>query len=253
MFSANRYERPKEFAKRAGAELLPEQLKQKGIISEDNDESYELELYEMEWPEGYRNVNEAVQSMVQALADEVPGEVTNTDDLEACIRATERLAPIFYLELQLRTWQPSDKNVLSEIIERFRKVRLAPANPKYFLLFVVAKYYNDSERMVEPDHRGFFQRLMRPRIDIDEILANLVEEGAPYGLLAPLEKIERHHVDVWFNKTRKTIDIPEEYEEDIINKMHQPFLEHDSDKEHYQVVAPCMRDALKAVFLAKNG
>lgn len=248
LVAANSYERAEEFARRAGAELIPEHLKELGVISDGNDEGYELEFYTLNWPAGYRSIGEALNTLIEQLADVVPGEVANRSDLQACLGATDTVAPIVYMDLPLYSWRPDDRGVLEAYLAAFEGVQQAPAARRFPILFVAAQYYEDRERMVAREATGILGRLFGGREDIDDVLTELAKGGRRRCTLPTLPKVARQHVDAWYNETNRELRIPDEFREDVRARIHEPYKS-GTLEEHYQEVAKCMRDALREVFL----
>lgn len=252
LFAAHRYEQPGEFATRAANELLPQFLKTKGIISDANDQSYEKDLYTLKWPEGYRDTPEALDVMIRELAGKVPGDVDDNSDLAACIQATDSIAPILYLELPLDRWRPTDIDVLREFLKRVSAIRFQAAQQKYLSVFVAAKYYSEKERQVELPAQGLLARFRPRRQDIDEVFNSLAGEDESRDPLPTLGMIKPRHVDDWKDKIAEENEIPEEHENYFVKEIHKPFLDKDSEEEHYQTIADNLQKALVTVFLGKG-
>lgn len=249
LVAANNYERAEEFARRAGAELIPEHLKRLGIISDGNDEGYEIEFYALGWPSGYRSTDEALSAIFKGLADIIPGETEDRADLGDCVRATGTIAPIVFLEMPLQNWAPGNRDVLEALIAAFENVRQDPAIRRYPILFVAAQYYEDRERRVRLEGSGFLGGLFGKREDIDVLLQAVASGGSRRSALPTLPMVARQHVDAWYQETHRVLQIPEEFREDVRHRIHEPYLTRRSSEEHYQEIAHCMRKALREVFL----
>lgn len=253
LVSANRFERPEEFVTRAANQLIPQLLKSKGIISEANDENYELELYKLDWPEGYRDIDEAMNFVVQNLKDKVPGQLNDdADDLGACIAATDTIAPTIYLELPLDIWRPSDKQVLEKLLDQFGNVAFDPAQPKYFAVFIAAEFDDEDDKTVQRSAGGLFSRFFGDNADIDDVFASLAENDNRVESLPTFSKIARRHIDTWYEEADEKFDIPADQKNEFRNKINEPYIRNDSKEEHYQVLAEPMQKALQRVFHGKK-
>lgn len=251
LVSANRFEIAEEFVRRAANQLIPQQLKRRGVISESNDESYELELYKLDWPEGYRDVDEALRVLTEQLHTLVIGD-GEPAGLGACLAATTSISPTIHLELPLDSWVATDRAVLEELMSAFGNIGFDPANPKYPTLFIAAEYDSDDDRLVARPGGGLMGRLFGNKDNIDDVFASLAQADCSSQNLPPLEKISRRHMDAWFDEVDRELKVPEEQKNFFRKKINEPYTRNNSQAEHYQVLAEPMQKALQRVFQGRK-
>ena len=250
LLSANSFDRPEEFVKRVANQALPETLKEKNIIANENDESYENEIFSLKWPVGYRDVDEAVSTIIKNLASKVYDDVSNrVIEFDACIQATASIAPIIYIELPLANWQDSDVSVVKEILNKFAELKFDHIRPKYCVIFIVAKFDQESERRVADQPAGIFGGFFGGHKDIDDVLETLAANTTRGELLPRLSKISRRHVEDWRDECHDEYGIPEDRDNYFREKIYQPYIESDSQEEHYQIVARPLQEALEETYL----
>ena len=254
LVTANRFERPGEFAIRIADQLIPEALKVRGIISDANDEKYESELYKLKWPRRYVDADEAVRSIITSLKDRVPGYVdAESPTLGECLQATESIALTIYLEVPLGDyWNPGNEEVLKTLLEEFSKVEFDASRPKYFAVFVAAKYDNESDKSVGDNSASLFGRMFGGgKKEIGDIFGELARNNGAAEPMPELPMISRQAMDDWCDAAELELKIPDEEKNYFKKAIYEPYSK-DSSGEHYQVLAAPMQEALEVVLHGKK-
>ncbi len=170
-------------------------------------------------------------------------------EFDACIQATSSIAPTIYIELPLANWQDSDVSVVKSLLGKFAEFRFHHDRPKYCVIFIVAKFEQESECRVADRSAGIFKRFLGGRKDIDDVLKTLVANTTRSELLPKLSKISRRHVEVWHDECNEEFGIPEDRDNYFREMIYEPYRESDSQEEHYQYVARPLQEALEETYL----
>lgn len=246
LLPAHAREYPEDFVRRVGVFRLPDVLESKPALKKIV-EAYEPTIYTIDWPVGYRNEPQALESIARQLAEKVA--VANPDDgpasFDSALAECEALFPLIDIKVPLQHWQPADAGVLRKVLRHFLDVRLDGARSRFCGVFVSARFNRESERNLAMPGSGLLGKLFKRKAMVDDFFADLAADLGVFCMPA-LPKIGFGEVQEWQDYCFEKAGIPDQNQFAFRDAIYKPFKDRGDDEAlHYADLAGDLERALR--------